>query len=131
MEPFVHSVKSFLRLWAFSAFCVFGYAVGDVLMNPWLKLETSFSLEPDWEQALDLVHWGGRLLTQGAWWLLLANAVVLGGLCALAGLGLAKLLSFRSKTLDRAPLEDRVSVFPASLPPGSRQSVPAPRCTSG
>lgn len=41
-------------------------------------------MRPDLSKVPDLAHWGGRLMHHGAWPLLLANAVLLGGLIALA-----------------------------------------------
>ena len=40
-------------------------------------------MRPDLARLPELVHWGGRLLSNGAWWLLGCNAVLIGGMAAL------------------------------------------------
>ncbi|HEY6725327.1 MAG TPA: hypothetical protein VI197_14930 [Polyangiaceae bacterium] len=43
-------------------------------------------MKPDFTRLPDLMHWGGRLYINGAWWLLVCNAVLLGGMGALVAL---------------------------------------------
>lgn len=112
----VISVRGFLLLWAALTAAVVGYAILDLWLSPSLWRERHFSMQPDLTQIWEVRHWGGRLLREQAWELLLPNAVVLGGLAALIVHGIAK--KFSRKNAD-AP--ERPSVVPASIP-----SIPPP-----
>ncbi len=79
------SARFFARLWLLFTLLTIAYAACDLALNPWLRLEVGFSMKPDLARLPDLVHWGGRLYNNGAWWLLLCNAVALGGMAALLG----------------------------------------------
>jgi hypothetical protein len=111
----VISARGFLLLWAALSVAVIGYAALDLWLSPSLWNERHFSMQPDLSQWWEVRHWGGRLMREQAWELLLPNAVVLGGLGALALHGL-----FRAVSRRVAPPE-RISVAPASIP-----SVPPP-----
>lgn len=116
----VDSARKFLGLWLLSTLVVLAYAAIDLWLNPALSLETELSMRPDWTQLPDLLHWGGRLLNHGALSLLVGNALVIGGLVALAGRTAARAWGRRRQ----AP---RVSVVPAEVPsswhPPSSRSV--------
>ncbi len=77
------SARFFARLWLSLSLLTLAYAACDFALNPWLRLEVGFSMKPDLARLPDLLHWGGRLYYNGAWWLLICNAVVLGGMGAL------------------------------------------------
>ncbi len=79
----MHSVRAFLSLWSVISATILGYAFGDLALHPALRRETNFSMQPDLARAGELVHWGGRLLKEGHWSLLVSNALLLGGLAAL------------------------------------------------
>ncbi|HVY44660.1 MAG TPA: hypothetical protein VHB21_02230 [Minicystis sp.] len=83
-EVRMHSVRSFLSLWSIATASILAYAFVDLGMNPGLYRETHFSMQPDLSRVGELVHWGGRLLKERHWSLLVSNALVLGGLTALA-----------------------------------------------
>jgi hypothetical protein len=102
------TVRSFVQLWAGSAAAILGYAIVDLEAHPWLRMETSFSVDPDLRRVPELVHWGGRLLHHQAWWLLVLNACILGGLLALVLGGLWRLGRGSAKHA-----VERVSIFPA------------------
>ncbi len=111
-------MSSFLKAWAIAAIAIVAYAWVDLRVNPHLALETSFTLTPDIHRISDLWDWGGRLLHHRALGLLVANAVLLGGIVALLFRGGVALLR-RART----PAEsNRVSIVPASVP----TSVPPP-----
>lgn len=76
--------KTFLLFWLGGTLGVLAYAFGDLTLTPRLSAERTFSMRPDLSQIGDLVHWGGRLVAQGRWDLLIPNAIVFGGLIALA-----------------------------------------------
>ena len=110
------SARGFVRLWLCLTLAVLVYAWLDLRLHPRLATETRFSMRPDLSQAWDLVHWGGRLLNHGETYLLVGNALVLGGLAALvlrttirwvAGFG-------------RAPISRRISVVPGPAPTSVR-----------
>lgn len=79
----MHSVRGFLSLWSVISASILGYAFGDLALHPALRRETNFSMQPDIARVGELVHWGGRLLKEGHWSLLVSNALLLGGLAAL------------------------------------------------
>lgn len=109
-----------MLLWAALTAVVIGYAALDLWLSPSLWNERHFSMQPDISQLWEVRHWGGRLMREQAWELLLPNAVVLGGLGALAVHGVARAFSRFSGR--RTPEEtDRISVVPASIP-----SIPPP-----
>ncbi len=112
------SARAFLLLWAALTAAVIGYALLDLHLSPALWSEQHFSMEPDLSQIWEVRHWGGRLVREGAWALLVPNAIVLGGLTALAVHGIGRWLGKRRGT-PQTP--ERVSVVPASMP-----SVPPP-----
>jgi hypothetical protein len=114
----VDSLSSFLKAWLAATLLIIGYAWVDLRFNPHLSLETSFTLTPDVTRLTDLWDWGGRLLHHGAFGLLVANAVALGGILALVVRGV---LSVVRRV--RSPMEQpRISIVPASVP----TSVPPP-----
>ena len=78
------SVRSFVALWVSSTAAILGYAWFDLRHNPWLYEERNFTMCPDLSRVPDLMHWGGRLLKEQATSLLVMNAIVIGGLLALA-----------------------------------------------
>ena len=80
----MHSVRAFFGVWSFATVIILGYAFADLAIHPQLRLETNFTMQPDIRRVGELVHWGGRLLKEGHWSLLVANALVLGGVAALA-----------------------------------------------
>ncbi|HEY4122944.1 MAG TPA: hypothetical protein VGM56_34000 [Byssovorax sp.] len=80
----MHSVRSFLVVWACVSALILGYAAADLALHPRLRRETHFSMQPDLSRTPELVHWGGRLIKEGRMSLLVANALILGGLGALA-----------------------------------------------
>jgi hypothetical protein len=63
------------------------YAACDFEFNPTLRYEAGFSMRPDLSRIPELFHWGGRLYCNGAWTLLVSNALVLGGMGALIASG--------------------------------------------
>ena len=94
---------------------VVGYAFLDLWLSPALWSERSFSMQPDFSQIWEVRHWGGRLLRERAWALLVCNALVLGGLSALLLHGAAGWLMQRRS----APASNRASFGAgnASIPP--------------
>ncbi len=78
----MESVRSFLFVWLCFALAVVIYAFVDLQMNPWLHVEGTLTLEPDFARIGDLAHWGGRLLRANGHMLLFGNAVILGGVFA-------------------------------------------------
>ena len=80
--------RSFARLWLLFTLLTLAYAACDLALNPWLRFEVGFSMKPDFTRLPELMHWGGRLYMNGAWWLLICNAVLLGGMGALGALTL-------------------------------------------
>ena len=113
------SVRSFVRLWMASVAVILAYAYVDLRLHPWLEQETHFSMTPDFSQLPDLLHWGGRLLKEHAFVLLLGNAVVLGGLIALGVTSMTRLWQ-RKRTF--ALTAERISVLPSAP-----TRVPPPR----
>lgn len=79
----MHSTRFVVSLWIAFTIAILGYALIDLSINPWLYDEHAFSMQPDLSKIGDLVHWGGRLMKENAVTLLVANAIVLGGLFAL------------------------------------------------
>jgi hypothetical protein len=114
----VDSASSFVKAWLAATLLIIGYAWVDLRFNPHLLRETSFTLTPDVARLADLWDWGGRLMHHGAFGLLIANAVALGGILALVVRGVLSLVR-RLRTPDDSP---RVSIVPASVP----TSVPPP-----
>ena len=76
----MHSVRSFLVVWACVSVLILGYAAADLSLHPRLRRETHFSMQPDISRTPELVPWGGRLIKEGHMGLLVANALILGGL---------------------------------------------------
>jgi hypothetical protein len=89
----MESTRSFLRLWIVITFAILTYAALDLWLHPSLHQEMHFTMQPDVSQIGDLWHWGGRLLKEGAITLLVANAIVMGGLLALVGRSIARLVA--------------------------------------
>lgn len=117
----VDSVASFLKAWAAATALIVAYAWVDLRFNPRLTYETAFTLTPDVTRLADLWDWGGRLLHHGALGLLALNAVMLGGILALALHG-ARAALHALRTRDGVHENERVSIVPASVP----TSVPPP-----
>ena len=114
----MNSVRFFIRLWAAFALAIVTYAGLDRVLNPWLRSEQSFSMEPDLTRLPDLAHWGGRLMQQNLP-LLALNALVLGGLLSLAVQTILERMRRRPSVRD---IDQRISVFvtearPSSPPP--------------
>jgi hypothetical protein len=86
----MYSVRAFLSLWSVSTLAILGYAAADLGLHPALRRETNFSMQPDLSRLPELVHWGGRLVKEGHWSLLVSNAFLLGGLAALLLAGVAR-----------------------------------------
>jgi hypothetical protein len=109
------SVRTFVLLWALLSALVIGYAFLDLSLSPALWTERSFSMEPDLSQIWEVRHWGGRLLRERAWGLLVCNALVIGGLSALLLHGAARWLLRRGS----APHSNRAgfATESASIPP--------------
>lgn len=101
------SVRTWLKLWAGFTAITLLYAFVDLGANPWLRSETNFTMQPDVTQTPDLLHWGGRLLKEGAVGLLICNAIVVSGVVALGVNALINLVSRRLATPSR---EERVSL---------------------
>jgi hypothetical protein len=101
------SVRSFLFLWICFVAAILLYAFLDLQLNPWLRVEGTLTLEPDFARIGDLAHWGGRLLRANAPVLLFGNAVILGGLSAFAVQWLVRLFSRapRRRTDENAEIE--------------------------
>lgn len=97
--------RFFARLWLVFTLLTLAYAACDFALNPWLRLEVGFSMKPDLTRLPDLMHWGGRLYYNGAWWLLFCNAVLIGGMAALAGSALRAL--YRAIRPVEAPAQSR------------------------
>jgi len=111
------SARAFVLLWAVLTVLVVGYAFLDLWLSPGLWEERSFSMQPDLSQVWEVRHWGGRLLRERAWALLVCNALVLGGLAALVLHGARRWLARR-----QSPRVSRHSVFSegsASSPPSA------------
>ncbi len=104
------SVRSFLLIWLCFAGAIVLYAFADLHFNPWLRVEGTLTLEPDFARIGDLAHWGGRLLRAHAPMLLLGNSVILGGLFAFAAQALIRLLARRRKPVEAAPDSEPVRV---------------------
>lgn len=114
----VDSASSFVKAWLAATLLIIGYAWVDLRFNPHLLKETSFTLTPDVTRLADLWDWGGRLMHHGAFGLLIANAVALGGILALLVRGVLSLIR-RLRAHEDSP---RISIVPASVP----TSVPPP-----
>lgn len=110
-EPVI-SARSFVLLWVALAAAVIGYALLDLHLSPSLWSEHHFSMQPDLSQIWEVRHWGGRMVREGAWGLLLPNALVLGGLGALAIHWTAGRLSKRREAAEIPP---RNSIAPPSM----------------
>jgi hypothetical protein len=108
------SIRSFLQLWLGLSAAILGYAFLDLELHPWLREEQNFSMKPDLSRAPELVHWGGRLLRESHVSLLLANALILGGLLALTAHALMSRVRRPVEPTVDADVE-RVSVFPPQL----------------
>lgn len=102
--------------WFFSVAGILTYAVLDLQANPWLHQESYFTVNPSLERLPDILHWGGRLLRHGAWPLLLANAIVLGGLIAVL---VAALLGWWERRRKTEPEPERVLVVPLGIEPSA------------
>ena len=97
--------RIFARLWLLFTLLTLAYAACDLALNPWLRLEPGFSMKPDLTRVPDLMHWGGRLYINGAWWLLVCNAVLLGGMAALLASALSSAYRIVRPTSPRAKAE--------------------------
>jgi hypothetical protein len=107
------SVRSFLQLWLGLSAAILGYAFLDLEMHPWLLHEQNFSMKPDLSRAMELVHWGGRLLRENHLSLLIANALILGGLLSLTAHALMRRMR---RPAEPATLDvERVSIIPPHL----------------
>lgn len=86
------SVRSLLSVWVSSSLATLGYAYADLSLTPGLHQERGFSIHIDIARIGELWHWGGRLLNEGAFGLLVLNAIMVGGFLALLMLWLGQLL---------------------------------------
>ena len=114
------SVRSFVRLWAGLTVCILAYAFLDLRMHPWLLDESNFTMRPDLTRVGDLAHWGGRLLRENALSLLIGNALVLGGLLALAARWLARKIRGPAGVAREPTVVERISVYPTEAPLSTR-----------
>ena len=114
----VDSASSFVKAWLAATLLIIGYAWVDLRFNPHLLKETSFTLTPDITRLGDLWDWGGRLMHHGAFGLLVANAIAIGGILALAVRGVLAIVRKLREPSD----SPRISIVPASVP----TSVPPP-----
>jgi hypothetical protein len=114
----MQSAASFLRWWAGFTIALVAYAVGDLMLNPWLRSEHSYTLEPDITRLPELMHWGGRLLQQDHL-LLLANAIAVGGLLGLVAQSVVERVRRMRKRGRDGAVAERVSVFPANAHPST------------
>jgi hypothetical protein len=104
------SVRSFLLVWLCFAGAIVLYAFADLHFNPWLRVEGTLTLEPDFARIGDLAHWGGRLLRARAPMLLLGNSVILGGLFAFAAQAVIRVFTRRRRAAEAAPESEPVRV---------------------
>ena len=104
-----------MLLWAVLTALVVAYAFLDLSLSPALWSERSFSMEPDLSQIWEIRHWGGRLLRERAWGLLVCNALVLGGLGALVLHGAGRWLLDRYSGASSSRTE--FAAKSASIPP--------------
>lgn len=115
------SVRSLLTLWVSLSTAILGYAYLDLTLTPGLHLETGFSIHVDIERAAELLHWGGRLLNEGAIGLLVFNAIAVGGFAALISLWLLQQGNRLLRNARQQPLGDEPSVTTTvafgSIPP--------------
>lgn len=84
------SFRSLLMAWAGFTLATVAYAYVDLAFTPGLHVESGFSVTLDVARIGELWHWGGRLVREGAFVLLVCNAVLVGGLLALVTLTLAE-----------------------------------------
>lgn len=117
----VDSLAGFFRAWVAATSLIVAYAWVDLRFNPRLTYETAFTLTPDVTRLADLWDWGGRLLHHGALGLLALNAILLGGILALALRG-AQASFYALRARSAGAVDERVSIVPASVP----TSVPPP-----
>jgi hypothetical protein len=99
----MYSVRAFFSLWSLTSGVILAYAFADLGLHPALRRETNFSMQPDIHRVGELVHWGGRLLKEGHWSLLVCNALVIGGVLALVLAGIVR--RFRHERQDAAKAE--------------------------
>lgn len=118
LDSEVDSARSFMRLWLVLTAGILLYAWLDLKLNPRLSSETQISMRPDLAQLPDLLHWGGRLLNHRALSLLVGNALVLGGVGALAGSGALRLVK-RLRQRDEAVVSVVPAPAPTSVPPAA------------
>ena len=106
----MHSTRIFVRLWLCITVVILAYAFLDLSINPWLREEHAFTMQPDLTKVPDLVHWGGRLLKERAVSLLIANAIVLGGLVSI---GVSAVVGLLRRTGEAEQLNARTSMPPS------------------
>jgi hypothetical protein len=116
----VFSVRSLLLLWVCASLATLGYAYVDLRVTPGLVQERGYSIDLDFARVGELWHWGGRLLYEGAFVLLVFNSILVGGFLALlvlwAGQVLRRVLQPRSE-VEQAPNSVTTTVAFGSVPP--------------
>jgi hypothetical protein len=110
--------------WAGFTVATVAYAYVDLAFTPGLHVESGFSVTLDVARISELWHWGGRLVREGAFVLLVCNAVLLGGLLALVSLWIAEGVQHLRRLLRASPSAERPP--PAAVAFGSVPPPPAP-----
>jgi hypothetical protein len=121
----VLSFRSLLMAWAGFTLATVAYAYIDLALSPGLHIESGFSMTLDVARIGELWHWGGRLVREGAFVLLLCNAVLVGGLLALLTLWIAESIQHLRQYL-RASQQRSEERPPAAVAFGSVPPPPAP-----
>lgn len=111
------SVRSLLLLWVCTSLATLGYAYVDLRVTPGLLQERGFSIELDLTRVGELWHWGGRLLNEGAFGLLVFNAIIVGGFLSLLALWIAELARRVLHSRNNGAPSSRTTVTFGSIPP--------------
>lgn len=119
------SLRSLLLVWAGFTLATVAYAYVDLALSPGLHIESGFSVTLDVARIGELWHWGGRLVREGAFVLLVCNAVVVGGLLALLTLWVGGSIQHLKRYL-RASQQRSEERPPAAVAFGSVPPPPSP-----
>ena len=111
------SVRSLLLLWVCTSLAILGYAYVDLRFTPGLLQERGFSIELDFTRVGELWHWGGRLLNEGAFGLLVFNAIIVGGFLSLIALWIAELARRVLQPRSGSPSSSSTVAFDSIPPP--------------
>ena len=111
------SVRLLLLLWVCTSLATLGYAYVDLRVTPGLLQERGFSIELDFTRVGELWHWGGRLLNEGAFGLLVFNAIIVGGFLSLIALWIAELARRILQSRNGSPASSSTTVAFGSIPP--------------